>query len=90
MKLHHKGFLLVTLAHRALLWDTALIGQAMSEYQLQGRYWINHFRLVLDELAAAGLIKREAHRLDAQSGRLEFQYSLTAFGRQRMQDTGLM
>lgn len=90
MKLHHKGYLLVTLAQRALLWDTALIGQAMSEYELQGRYWVNHFRIVLDELAAAGLIKREDHRFDEQVGRLVFQYSLTAFGRQRMQDTGLI
>jgi len=90
MKLHHKGYLLVTLAQRPLLWDTALIGQALSEYELQGRYWVNHFRIVLDELAAAGLIKREDHRLDEQAGRLVFQYSLTAFGRQRMQDTGLI
>lgn len=90
MKLHHKGFLLVMLSQRPLLWDTALIGQALSEYELQGRYWINHFRIVLDELAAAGLVKREDHRLDEQVGRLVFQYSLTAFGRQRMQDTGLL
>jgi len=90
MKLHHKGYMLVLLERKQLAWDDVLIGEAMQEYQLSGRYWLNHFRIILDELASAGLISREDHRLDNRTDRLIFQYALSGFGRQRMQDTGLL
>lgn len=90
MKLHHKGYILVELERDTMLWDKVLIDGAMTEYNLNGDYWINHFSIILDELASAGLISREDHRLDNLSDRLMFKYRLTDFGRQRMHDTGLL
>jgi hypothetical protein len=90
MKLHHKGYMLVLLEQQQIEWDDRLIHEAMREYELEGRYWLNHFRIILDELASAGLITREDHRLDTVTDRLVFQYALSGFGRQRMRDTGLL
>lgn len=94
MKLPQKGFLLVTLSHHQSLWDYELINQAIAEYGLKGNYWINHFSIALDELASAGLITRIGHRLDDGSfiarDRLQFEFALSDFGRERMFDTGLL
>ncbi|EMR13499.1 hypothetical protein MPL1_04627 [Methylophaga lonarensis MPL] len=94
MKLPHKGFLLQQLSQVPSYWDYQLIPLALTEYQVQGLYWINHFSIALDELAAAGLINRISERIDdgtaIASGRLLFEYSLSRFGRQRMHDTGLL
>lgn len=90
MKLHHKGYMLVLLEKYERQWDKTLIDSALDEYALDGDYWINHFRIILDELASAGLIFREDHRLDPITDRLMFKYVLTDFGRQRMRDTGLL
>lgn len=90
MKLHHKGYVLTLLAQQQEQWDKVLIDQAMAEYKLNGDYWVKHFSVIMDELASAGLISREDHRLDNLSDRLMFKYRLTEFGRKRMQDTGLL
>jgi len=94
MKLPQKGFLLVTLNQHPSLWDFELIHRALAEYELTGHYWINHFSIALDELAAAGLITRIGHRLDDGSAivqdRLLFEFALSEFGRERMFDTGLL
>jgi len=90
MKLHHKGFMLVLLEKMQLAWDDVLVDLALQEYMLTGRYWNNHFRIILEELAAAGLITREAHHLDSKTDRLVFQYAISNFGRERMRDTGLL
>lgn len=90
MKLHHKGFILVLLEKMQLAWDDVLVDLALREYMLTGRYWNNHFRIILEELAAAGLITREAHQLDSKTDRLVFQYAISDFGRERMRDTGLL
>jgi len=90
MKLHHKGFVLVSLADLQVSWDDKLIVLAMNEYELEGQYWTNHFSVILDELASAGLITRLDHRLDANSQRLMFQYAMSDFGIKRMQATGLL
>ncbi|MCX4187084.1 hypothetical protein [Methylophaga sp. OBS4] len=90
MKLHHKGYMLVYLEQHGTLWDKVLIDAAQSEYALSGSYWVKHFSIILDELAAAGLIIREAHRLDNVSNRLMFKYAMSDFGRERMRDTGLL
>ncbi len=90
MKLHHKGYVLTQLAAQQEQWDKALIDEAMTEYKLNGDYWIKHFSVIMDELASAGLISREDHRLDNLSDRLMFKYRLTDFGRERMRDTGLL
>lgn len=90
MKLHHKGYILVRLEQAQESWDDALIDDAMAEYGLKGTYWVNHFAIILDELASAGLISREDHRLDNITDRLIFKYSMSEFGRERMRDTGLL
>jgi len=90
MKLHHKGYILVELERHEMRWDKPLIDAAMTEYNLNGDYWIKHFSIIMDELASAGLISREDHRLDNLSDRLMFKYRLSDFGRQRMRDTGLL
>ncbi len=90
MKLHHKGYVLVSLADIDNCWDDMLIQSALQEYDLSGRYWINHFSIILNELASAGLIIRDDYRFDEQSNRLSFNYSMSEFGRMRMRDTGLI
>lgn len=90
MKLHHKAFILVQLERLQVQWDKTLIDAAMAEYKLNGDYWVKHFSIIMDELASAGLISREVHRLDRLSDRLVFKYRLTDFGRERMHDTGLL
>lgn len=90
MKLHHKGYLLVSLEKRRCEWDKPLIEDAMQAYQLVGHYWFKHFCIILDELASAGLILREDHQVDTVTERLMFQYAMSDFGRERMRDTGLL
>jgi len=94
MKLHQKGFLLVELAKHESIWDSDLIATVLSEYNLSGNYWANSFCVTLDELASAGLIARIDSRLDqglfASKERVMFKYQLTAFGRTRMENTGLL
>lgn len=92
MKLHQKGFLLVTLSKADSLWDESLIAQTFEEYGSAGEYAENSIRIALDELAAGGLITRLEEKLDVKNGRqkLIFKYQLSNFGRSRMQDTGLL
>jgi hypothetical protein len=90
MKLHQKGFLLDTLNKELELWDYQLIGLAFIEYGQVGSYQEKTLRIALDELSAAGLIKRIDHKLDTHTEQLLFRYELTDFGRLRMVDTGLI
>jgi DNA-binding transcriptional regulator PaaX len=92
MKLHQKGYLLVELSQAASLWDDTLITLALQEYGLAGDYWEKNLRVALDELAAAGLIRRIEEKLKNVKGRptLMFRYQLSDFGRTRMLDTGLL
>lgn len=92
MKLHQKGFLLVTLSQADSLWDDQLIASTLREYSLTGDYWEKNLRVALDELAAAGLITRLEEKLESVRGkpRLLFHYRLSDFGRTRMHDTGLL
>ncbi|MGZ8251287.1 MAG: hypothetical protein ACXW1P_02950 [Methylophilaceae bacterium] len=92
MKLHQKGYLLVELSKAANLWDYQLINKALFEYGESGAYREKTLRIALDELAAAGLIKRIEEKLETKWGKakLYFRYQLSDFGRTRMQDTGLL
>ncbi|MFZ9642669.1 MAG: hypothetical protein ACO29L_04350 [Candidatus Methylopumilus sp.] len=92
MKLHQKGYLLVSLSKADSMWDHALIAQTFEEYGSAGEYAENTIRIALDELAAGGLINRLEEKLEIHNGKqkLFFKYQLSAFGRSRMQDTGLL
>lgn len=92
MKLHQKGFLLVEMSKVTDVWDELLIDKTLREYGHEGEYWDNTIRVALDELAAAGLLKRLESRLKPVHGKtkLTFRYALTDFGRARMLDTGLL
>jgi DNA-binding transcriptional regulator PaaX len=92
MKLHQKGFLLVTLSQQANMWEQQLIALTFAEYSLAGAYQEKTIRMALDELSAAGLIKRIEEKLaqHASQQQLQFRYQLSDFGRVRMIDTGLL
>jgi DNA-binding transcriptional regulator PaaX len=92
MKLHQKGFLLVTLGKNNKLWDDELIVQAFIEYNISGDYCEKTLRIALDELSAAGLITRVEEKLESniKQAKLLFRYQLSDFGRARMIDTGLL
>lgn len=92
MKLHQKGFLLVELNSVSCVWDEELITKTLREYGHSGEYWENSVRVALDELAAAGLITRLQSKLKNIRGKpmLTFLYAVTAFGKARMMDTGLL
>lgn len=92
MKLHQKGFLLVTLSKNNKLWDDELIVQTFIEYNISSDYCEKTLRIALDELSAAGLITRVEEKLEANNkqAKLLFRYQLSDFGRARMIDTGLL
>jgi hypothetical protein len=94
MKIHQKGFLLITLSQVEDIWDYILVERALSEYALSGIDAMNTFYVALNELAAAGLIMRIEEKLVnnpavAREARLAFRYKLSDFGRERMLETGL-
>lgn len=92
MKLHQKGYLLLTLNQSSSLWDYELIKSTLSEYGESGSYRAKTISIALDELSAAGLINRVEEKLDNIDGKLKlhFRYKLSDFGVSRMVDTGLL
>lgn len=94
MKLHQKGFLLIELSKHESIWDSDLIQTVLEEYNHHGAYWFKTTCVMLDELAAAGLVDRIDSRLDEHpptaKERVMFKYRLTEFGRTRMSNTGLL
>lgn len=92
MKLHQKGFLLLTLSRRGDLWDSALIKITLHEYGESGMFREKTIAIALDELSAAGLIVRIEEKLEENDGKLKlhFKYRLSNFGVTRMVDTGLL
>lgn len=92
MKLHTKGFLLVTLRQFESLWDQNLIEKTCTEYNLSGYYNTCAISIALDELASAGLVERLEEKLINKHNKqiLSFRYKLSPFGEKRMHDTGLL
>ena len=92
MKLHHKGFLLTSISKSGGIWDQQLIEKAFAEYDESGDFREKTIRIALDELAAAGLIKRIENKLETMNGtaKLLFKYQVSDFGITRMVDTGLL
>lgn len=92
MKLHQKGFLLVTLSKTEGMWDYQLIKKVFDEYGESGDFREKTLRIALDELSAAGLIARIENKIEINKGKekLLFKYQLSDFGVSRMVDTGLL
>ena len=92
MRLHQKGFLLVELSKFNNMWDDELIEKTLNEYEEFGDFREKTLRIALDELSAAGLIKRIESKLETVNGKtkLLFRYQVSAFGLSRMRDTGLL
>lgn len=92
MKLHQKGFLLVAISKSGGIWDQQLIKKVFSEFNESGDFREKTLRIALDELAAAGLIKRIENKLETINGKakLLFKYQVSDFGITRMVDTGLL
>ena len=92
MKLHQKGFLLVELRKFNNMWDYELIEKTLKEYEESGDFREKTLRIALDELSAAGLIKRIESKLETVNGKtkLLFRYQVSDFGLSRMRDTGLL
>lgn len=92
MKLHHKGFLLTAISKSGGIWDKRLIEKVFIEYDESGDFREKTLRIALDELAAAGLIKRIESKLETINGKqkLLFKYQVSDFGVTRMVDTGLL
>ena len=92
MKLHQKGFLLVAISQSGGIWEQQLIEKVFTEYNESGDFREKTLRIALDELAAAGLIKRIENKLETINGKakLLFKYQVSDFGITRMVDTGLL
>ena len=74
------------------MWDDELIEKALNEYEEFGDFREKTLRIALDELSAAGLIKRIESKLETINGiaKLSFKYQVSDFGISRMIDTGLL
>ena len=92
MRLHQKGFLLVELSKFNNMWDDELIEKTLNEYEEFGDFREKTLRIALDELSAAGLIKRIESKLETVNDKtkLLFRYQVSDFGLSRMRDTGLL
>ena len=92
MRIHQKGFLLVELSKFNNMWDDELIEKALNEYKELGDFREKTLRISLDELSAAGLIKRIESKLETVNSKtkLLFRYQVSDFGLSRMRDTGLL
>ena len=90
MKIHIKGFILQALARRPGLWDIELAGRICREYRKpEDAYWLGMVRANLADLSASGLVVALSERWRAEDGRLLFNYRISAFGLERMRQTGL-
>ena len=92
MRLHQKGFLLVELRKFNNMWDDELIEKTLNEYEESGDFREKTLRIALDELSAAGLIKRIESKLETVDGKVKllFKYQVSDFGISRLRDTGLL
>lgn len=92
--LHFKGYMLQMLADHDALWDYEVAGAAMRDYDLEGEYWYGTIRLLLTDLFSGGLIDEVATTVDPDKSfgreKILFKFRLTDFGRERMEQSGLM
>jgi hypothetical protein len=86
--------MLQLLARNGAMWDYAVAEDVMSAYGLSGDYWYGTVRLTLTDLYAGGLLEELEATIDPEKSlgeeKVLFHYQLSDFGRERMQQSGLM
>ncbi len=92
--LHIKGYMLELLARQGAMWDYEIADGVMTAYDLAGDYWYGTVRLTLTDLYAGGLLEELEATIDPEKSggeeKVLFRYQLTDFGRERMQQSGLL
>ncbi|MGI8626929.1 MAG: hypothetical protein ACR2J5_10245 [Geodermatophilaceae bacterium] len=92
--LHIKGYMLQLLAREGAMWDYEVADQVMNAYGLNGDYWYGTVRLTLTDLYAGGLLNELEATIDPAKSlgveKILFRYQLNEFGRERMQQSGLL
>ncbi len=91
-KIHMKGFILQLLAKQAM-WDHEIADAVEKEYGYSGKYWHGEIRATLTDLFSGALVEEQEDALDDGkyfgAGKILVKFSLTPFGKERMQETGL-
>ena len=95
--IHMKGYIMHQL-HESQdgLWDYEIAGRVMKDYNVDKNkvFWDGEVRATLGDLYSGALIEHTEDKLDNGDhfgqDRVLNKYKLTSFGRQRMQDTGLL
>lgn len=92
--LHMKGYMLQLLFKHGALWDYDLAGRVMREYGHEGEYWYGTVRITLTDLYSGGLLQEVETTVDPEKSfgveRVLFKFALSDFGRERMQQSGLL
>lgn len=94
--LHMKGFILRLLAAAGErgLWDHEIMQAVSREYRRNSAYWKGELRVTLTDLHSGALIDEIADELDDGrhfgAGRILMKFRISPFGRERMQDAGLL
>ncbi len=91
---HMKGYVLQKLLHDGPLWDYEIVEAVERRYGTAGPYWTGTVRLTLIDLYSGGLLNElevtvDPARCDGQEKPL-FRYEVNAFGRERMEQSGLL
>ncbi|RLA05722.1 MAG: hypothetical protein DRQ59_15820 [Gammaproteobacteria bacterium] len=94
-KLHMKGFVLRLLEEsREGLWDYEIAAKVLEEFHHTGDYWRGEVRATLTDLFSGALLEEIEDRMDEEEyfgvGKISVKFRLSAFGRQRMVETGLL
>lgn len=93
-RVHMKGYILQLLAEHGQLWDYEVAEKTLAAYGLSGRYWYGTIRLTLTDLYSGGLLDEVGSTVDPSKSfgeeKILMRMQLNSFGRERMQQTGLM
>lgn len=91
---HMKGYVLQKLLQDGPLWDYEIVDAVEKRFGTTGAYWTGTVRLTLIDLYSGGLLNEldvtvDPARSDGQEKPL-FQYEVNEFGRERMEQSGLL
>ena len=91
---HMKGFVLQKLLQDGPMWDHEIVDAVAKRFGTSGPYWTGTVRLTLIDLYSGGLLNEldvtvDPAKSDGQQKPL-FRYEVNAFGRERMEQSGLL